>query len=292
MTYQEEAMRTANHDHESIYSRLMKREVLHALYRIHQEFAELGNRADALKKYIYYGQGQPPQSEEMLEHGLDDHLRSVLTQPTHIEILHGMLGLLTETRELWDVFEHMMSHYWVDEDNIGEELGDVQWYRSVIASALGLDLDDIDAANIKKLKQRYPDKFTEEKAINRDLDAEREALSSTNPGMYIWRSPLRSMPKYSQPQKIHFPPLPEPVEVIHVMSEYEDWEGFYVEGTLVVEGYSVDPIDLLNSFCHALGIETNNIYDERPEDWFRMHGDRCPFVYPYDEDDNGENTEE
>jgi hypothetical protein len=32
--------------------------------------------------------------------------------------------------------------------------------------------------NIKKLEARYPEKFTEDKAINRDLEAERKILES------------------------------------------------------------------------------------------------------------------
>ena len=42
----------------------------------------------------------------------------------------------------------------------------------------GFDLEKDLQKNIDKLKQRYPDKFTTENALNRDLDAERKILES------------------------------------------------------------------------------------------------------------------
>jgi len=45
-----------------------------------------------------------------------------------------------------------------------------------IACSYGLDLGEILAANINKLKVRYPDKFDTDKALNRDLEAERKVL--------------------------------------------------------------------------------------------------------------------
>lgn len=40
------------------------------------------------------------------------------------------------------------------------------------------DLEQICITNIEKLKHRYPEKFTTEKAVNRDLDTERKILES------------------------------------------------------------------------------------------------------------------
>jgi len=44
---------------------------------------------------------------------------------------------------------------------------------------LNLDFWQILTNNIEKLQIRYPEKFTEEAALNRDLEAEREALEKT-----------------------------------------------------------------------------------------------------------------
>lgn len=44
------------------------------------------------------------------------------------------------------------------------------------ADFMGIDKGDALEKNINKLKARYPDKFDNDKAINRDLDAERKIL--------------------------------------------------------------------------------------------------------------------
>lgn len=46
----------------------------------------------------------------------------------------------------------------------------------VICELIGLDFWQILTNNIEKLQIRYPEKFTEEAALNRDLDAERKVL--------------------------------------------------------------------------------------------------------------------
>lgn len=51
---------------------------------------------------------------------------------------------------------------------------------SVVCELVGLDFWGCLTANIEKLQIRYPEKFTEEAAINRNLDAEREVLEKTD----------------------------------------------------------------------------------------------------------------
>lgn len=51
------------------------------------------------------------------------------------------------------------------------------WRLTEIATLLGFSMSDILSRNIEKLKQRYPNKFTQEDALNRDLDKELEILT-------------------------------------------------------------------------------------------------------------------
>jgi NTP pyrophosphatase (non-canonical NTP hydrolase) len=51
---------------------------------------------------------------------------------------------------------------------------DIHW----LAEYYNIKVEDICETNINKLKARYGDKFTSERAINRDLDTEREILES------------------------------------------------------------------------------------------------------------------
>ncbi len=49
---------------------------------------------------------------------------------------------------------------------------------TVFVNSLGEDILTVLTKNINKLEQRYPEKFTFDKALNRDLDAERQILES------------------------------------------------------------------------------------------------------------------
>lgn len=94
-----------------------------------------------------------------------------------VRLLHAAQGMSTETGEFTDVLKKWIFYGRpVDEVNLEEELGDLMWYIAEAANALGVDLGKLMAMNIEKLRARYPDKFTESDAQNRNLDAERAIL--------------------------------------------------------------------------------------------------------------------
>ena len=91
--------------------------------------------------------------------------------------LHMVLGMQTESAEIADVYKKCIAYKKpLDFVNIKEEIGDLMWYIANLCNMNGWDLRDILLTNITKLETRYPEKFTEEKAINRDLDTERKIL--------------------------------------------------------------------------------------------------------------------
>lgn len=93
------------------------------------------------------------------------------------QILHALMGVCTESGEMMDQLKrHLIYGAKLDTTNLLEEAGDLQWYVSLLLTALGSTFDAVQAANIAKLKVRYPDKFTEDKATNRDMGSERAAL--------------------------------------------------------------------------------------------------------------------
>ena len=93
------------------------------------------------------------------------------------ENIHMILGMLTEVGELADVFKKNMAYNKpIDWVNVEEELGDLLWYVACFCDMNTLDLENIMKKNINKLRVRYPEKFTEEKAKNRDLKTERKLL--------------------------------------------------------------------------------------------------------------------
>lgn len=94
-------------------------------------------------------------------------------------LLHAGIGLATEAGEFLDALKkHVFYGKDLDTVNLSEELGDVFWYCAIIADQLGVDFSEVMEKNISKLKARYGDKFTEERANQRDLDTEREILEN------------------------------------------------------------------------------------------------------------------
>lgn len=57
-----------------------------------------------------------------------------------------------------------------------EECGDLLWYMAIMLDAIGVSFEHVMEANDRKLELRYRDKFTNDAANNRDLDAERKVL--------------------------------------------------------------------------------------------------------------------
>lgn len=100
-----------------------------------------------------------------------------LSKEKAARILHAIIGLSTESGELLD---QMKKHIYYGKDidyiNLKEEAGDVFWYLAILADALQIDFSQIMATNIAKLSKRYGEKFAKDKALLRDLNAERTVL--------------------------------------------------------------------------------------------------------------------
>ena len=95
------------------------------------------------------------------------------------EILHGVLGVVTEAGEIADVLKkHLIYGKTLDKVNLKEELGDVAWYVALLIRRLETSFEKIFDVNIEKLYVRYPEKFTEEAALIRNVVKERELLES------------------------------------------------------------------------------------------------------------------
>jgi NTP pyrophosphatase (non-canonical NTP hydrolase) len=92
-------------------------------------------------------------------------------------LLHYGMGMVTEAGEFIDALKkRIMYGKAIDKVNLREELGDVLWYVARACSALDVSIESVMDTNIKKLKARFPDKFSNENALTRDLEKEREIL--------------------------------------------------------------------------------------------------------------------
>lgn len=91
--------------------------------------------------------------------------------------LHMVMGLATESAEIVDVYKkHIAYGKELDDVNLQEEIGDIMWYIANLISMKNWNMSRILSTNIDKLSARYPEKFTEENAITRNLEVERQIL--------------------------------------------------------------------------------------------------------------------
>jgi len=94
-------------------------------------------------------------------------------------LLHMALGMQTEAAEISDVFKKKLAYNKdIDWVNVKEEIGDLMWYIMNLCTFNNFDLEEILQTNIDKLRVRFPEKFTEENAINRNLEEERKQLEN------------------------------------------------------------------------------------------------------------------
>ena len=104
-------------------------------------------------------------------------LRDRLQNEVTIRLLHSAMGMATEAGEFLDMLKkHIFYGKPMDFVNAKEEVGDQMWYAGLAIDVLQTTFNEVLTVNIDKLKARYPEKFTEEAAINRDLNTERAIL--------------------------------------------------------------------------------------------------------------------
>ena len=150
---------------------------------IMEESVRLAEVADSFKRAIYYGKmdetldafdelgGEIP-FPPMLENMLEDRRRAART-------IHAILGLISELGELSEAFLDAWDNgQSIDIPNLVEEIGDQKWYTNLLVDEYGLDEEDICKKNIAKLEKRFGPKFSQFRAVNRNLDAERDILEA------------------------------------------------------------------------------------------------------------------
>lgn len=94
-------------------------------------------------------------------------------------LLHAALGICSESGEFSDSLKKSLFYgRQLDVVNAKEELGDLLWYIALAIDELGSSFEEIMELNINKLKKRYPEQFSEDKAYNRDLEVERKILEN------------------------------------------------------------------------------------------------------------------
>lgn len=82
---------------------------------------------------------------------------------------NAIMGLCGEVGECADIVKkHHFQGHELDHEKLKDELSDVCWYVALLATALGLTLEEVMLHNVEKLKKRYPDGFDKARSINRE----------------------------------------------------------------------------------------------------------------------------
>ena len=96
-----------------------------------------------------------------------------------VKFTHFALGIGTEAGEIQDILKKALVYgKTIDKTNLKEEIGDLLWYVDRLCKMNNWTLEEVMEMNINKLKVRYGDKFTEEAALNRNLENERKVLEN------------------------------------------------------------------------------------------------------------------
>jgi NTP pyrophosphatase (non-canonical NTP hydrolase) len=146
-------------------------------------------KLDQIKKAVFYGKDNgllvKNKNESDNQISLDNYLNLTIPGVDICPVLqkdknlfHAIIGVATEAGELLEALLNAIESRdeKLDLVNIKEEVGDVKWYLAILAREAGFKWGEDEVVNIEKLRKRFPEKFTEEKAENRDLTAERNIL--------------------------------------------------------------------------------------------------------------------
>lgn len=137
-----------------------------------EQAIKIGTLVDNLKKSAFYGKELP--KDHPLKTGKQEH--NLNLDAVHPDVLHAALGLFTEATEILECVLKAYQGKDFDKVNLTEEAGDCEWYLAMLYRWLGILPEDSRSINITKLVNRFPDKFTEKYAQERDLKNERKVL--------------------------------------------------------------------------------------------------------------------
>ena len=83
-------------------------------------------------------------------------------------LMDAAAGLAEEAGEvLGQVRKALYVGHPLDRERLTRELGDALWCLAAVATALDIPLDAVAAANLEKLRMRFPDGFSREDSLRR-----------------------------------------------------------------------------------------------------------------------------
>lgn len=131
--------------------------------------ADIGENLDKVKKIVFYNSKKYGNFKENV---YDLDTPKTVSDENYIRVFHSLLGLITESAELAEILIKMIENDEYDSVHISEEIGDLYWYIALVLDTIKVSENSVKEANIAKLKARYPEKFTEQNASERNIETE------------------------------------------------------------------------------------------------------------------------
>jgi len=85
------------------------------------------------------------------------------------KINHALFGLASEAGEVTGIFQKHLQGHPIDAEHLKKEIGDCMWMIAELCTSNGIRLEEVCEMNIVKLKARYPDGFSAEQSIHRNV---------------------------------------------------------------------------------------------------------------------------
>ena len=153
------------------------------------EVAAMGAKSDAIKRSLFYHDtndnlnkrltASAQMHEKMVERLMSLEGAEIEMTARDYQILHAIAGLASEAGEmLEEMINAKLDKRDYNYENLEEEGGDAYWYMALYTRAINTTIGKLWAKNIKKLKARFPNKFTTDSALNRDLENEKVAMEN------------------------------------------------------------------------------------------------------------------
>lgn len=161
--------------------------------------ADTGRAVDLFKQKAYYDEVIDPRKIEhscavassslsgfaadyRSEH--EGKLRNPSPTNVNSRFMHAIVGLYGEAGGLASILLEQKRHGEQSFDPLGmvDCIGGALWYLNIIMDELEVTETEVQEALIRKLRVRYPEGFSFEKAKRRDIEAERMALEGKTRG--------------------------------------------------------------------------------------------------------------
>lgn len=144
-----------------------------------RDVIQAANHLDKIKKTLFYGKPLYNVAENHTWGGVN---LARVTDEIPPDVIHAIVGGITETAEMAEAMVKAIEGILhgkpstLDAVNLKEEAGDQLWYLAILFNAIGTDFTTEGRRVIAKLMKRFPDGFSENNALVRDLIAERKVL--------------------------------------------------------------------------------------------------------------------